>query len=80
MVSDQYRKEFLDIYDNLLFEHPSEYDSYYWLSEDMREHFIKTEKQIPILHRDGGFYLLDPKTDEITPINPSQFQKFGPYQ
>jgi hypothetical protein len=79
-VSDQYRQEFLDIYDNLLFEHPSEYDSYYWLSEDMREHFIKIDQHIPILHRDGGFYLLDPKTDELTPTDPSVFPKFGPYQ
>jgi hypothetical protein len=79
-VSDQYRKEFLDIYDNLLFEHPSEYDSYYWLSEDMREHFIKQQRHIPILHRDGGYYLLNPATDEISPINPMVLPKFGAYK
>lgn len=78
-VSDQYRKEFLDIYDELLFEHPSEYDSYFWLSEDMRDHFIKLQRSIPILHRDGGYYLLDPSTDECTPIEPCEFPKFGPY-
>ena len=78
-VSDQYRKEFLDIYDHLLFEHPSEYDSYYWLSEDMREHFTKTGRSIPILHRDGSYYLLNPETDELTPIDPHEFPKFGPY-
>ena len=79
-VSEEYRKEFLDIYDNLLFEYPKEYDSYYWLSEDMREHFSKAQRSIPILHRDGNFYLLDPNTDELTSADPSTFPKFGPYR
>lgn len=78
-VSPEYRKEFLDIYDELLFEYPKEYDSYYFLSEDMREHFTKIGRQIPILHRDGAYCLLDPQTDEITAVDPTSLPKFGPY-
>ena len=52
-VSTAYRKEFIDLYDHLLYEYPKEYDSYYFLSEDMREAFKKRRRRIPILHRDG---------------------------
>lgn len=78
-VSPEYRKEFLNIYDELLFEYPKEYDSYYFLSEDMRAHFTKIGRQIPILHRDGAYCLLDPQTDEITAVDPTSLPKFGPY-
>ena len=78
-VSDRYRKEFFDLYDHLLFERPSEYDNYFWLSQEMRELFIKKRRSIPILHRDGGCYLLNPKTEELTPVDPCDLPKFGPY-
>ena len=79
-VSQTYRQEFFDIYDELLFEHPKEYDNYYWLSEDMREHFIRIRRRIPILHRDGNTYLLSPKTEKLTLVKPESLPKFGPYR
>ena len=78
-VSERYRKEFFEVYDYLLFERPSEYDNYYWLSQEMRELFIKKRKSIPLLHREGGCYLLNPKTEELTPVDPRDLPKFGPY-
>ena len=79
-VTPAYRQEFIDLYDRLLYEYPKEYDSYYFLSEDMREAFKKRRRRIPILHRDGFDYLLSPATDRHTRVDASQVHKFGPYK
>ena len=78
-VSERYRKEFFEVYDHLLFERPSEYDNYYWLSQEVRELFIQDGRSIPLLHREGGCYLLNPKTEELTPVDARDLPKFGPY-
>lgn len=79
-VSMQYRQEFIDTYDVLLADWPDEYDSFYYLSEDMRAHFLKLGRRIPILHRNGGYYLLSPKSERLVRVNPQQLPRFGPYK
>lgn len=79
-VTEVFRTEFFFIYDKLLSTIPEDYDSYYYLSEDMRSHFIKLKRRIPILHRNGDYYLLSPKNERLTKVSPSQFKKFNPYQ
>lgn len=76
----QYRQEFIDTYDVLLADWPDEYDSFYYLSEDMRAHFLKLGRRIPILHRNGGYYLLSPKSERLVRVNPQQLPRFGPYK
>lgn len=79
-VTLAFRKEFVRTYDTLLSDYPADYDSYYYLSEDMRDHFLQEGRQIPILHRDSGYYLLDPSNDQLKKVLPDQFLSFGPYQ
>ena len=78
-VSTAFRQEFIQTFDALLGDWPDEYDSYYYLSEDMRAHFSKIKRRIPILHRNGGYYLLSPKNDRLYRVEPGQFKRFGPY-
>lgn len=79
-VTPAFRREFFTTYDALLNELPEDYDSYYYLSEDMRLHFMNLKRRIPILHRNGGYYLLSPKTDRLTKVLPDHFRQFGPYK
>jgi len=78
-VTRAFRQEFMRTFDALLGDWPDEYDSYYYLSEDMRTHFAKIKRRIPILHRNGGYYLLSPKNDRLYRVEPGQYKHFGPY-
>ncbi|HNX46329.1 MAG TPA: hypothetical protein PKK90_06410 [Anaerolineaceae bacterium] len=79
-VSQVFRQEFIQTYDALLFDIPQDYDSYYDLSEEMRDAFSKMGRKIPILHRDGNDYLLDPETDALTQVDARDLPRFGPYR
>jgi hypothetical protein len=50
------------------------------LSEEMREHFAGQKRRIPILHRNGGYYLLSPLSERLRRVRPDQFRQFGPYK
>ncbi|HOG77547.1 MAG TPA: hypothetical protein PL025_04700, partial [Anaerolineaceae bacterium] len=79
-VSFDFRAEFIKTYDQLLVDCPEDYDSYYYLSEDMRESFALAHRRIPLLHRNGGFYLLSPRSGRLTRAKPENYQRFGPYR
>lgn len=79
-VTPRFRMEFFRVYDVLLNVWPEDYDSYYYLSEDMRDHFMQIKRRIPILHRNGGYYLLSPKSERMRQVDPACLQQFGPYK
>jgi hypothetical protein len=79
-VTAAYRAEFIRTYDELFALWPDEYESYYVTSEEMRAHFTKQHRRIPILHRNGGFYLLSPGSERLTRADPHKFRQFGVYQ
>lgn len=79
-VTETYRQEFISFYDDLLARWPDEYDSYAGLSDDMREHFQAQKRRIPILHRNGGYYLLSPASERLHRVSPEAFRRFGPYR
>jgi hypothetical protein len=79
-VTQAYRNAFIITYDRLFTHMPEDYESYYFLSEDMRAEFIKRRRRIPILHRNGSAYLLSPKSEQLTLVTPDQFRKFGPFK
>ncbi len=78
-VTETYRREFIQTYDRLFDLWPHEYESYAYLSEDMREHFRKEKRRIPILHRNGGYYLLSPGSERLRRVHPEDLPKFGVY-
>ncbi len=79
-VSPAFRHEFIETYDRLLIDCPEDYDSYYYLSEDMRTEFARRRRRIPILHRNGHNYLLSPKNEKLQKAAAEKFRKFGPYR
>ena len=79
-VTAVYRREFIRFYDDMFSLWPDEFESYAALSEDMREAFSKQRRRIPILHRNGGLYLLSPKTERLTRAEFSDLKRFGPYR
>jgi hypothetical protein len=79
-VTAQYRAEFIAVYDDLFERWPDEYESYVASSEDMRAAFAARRRRIPILHRNGGFYLLSPGSERLARSDPHQWRKFGPYR
>jgi hypothetical protein len=58
---------------------PEEFESYAALSQDMREAFAEKRCRIPILHRNGGLYLLSPASERLERIEFTRLKKFGPY-
>jgi hypothetical protein len=79
-VNAQYRKEFIETYDALFALWQEEFDSYAIHSEEMREAFSAQNRRIPLLHRNGKYYLLSPKSEKLQRIDPEHFPRHGFYK
>lgn len=79
-VTAAYRSEFIQVYDDLFTRIPHEFESYAGASEEMREHFAGLKRRIPLLHRNGSAYLISPKSERLTRVDPHQFPKFRFYK
>ncbi|MBI9047298.1 MAG: hypothetical protein JEZ06_22615 [Anaerolineaceae bacterium] len=79
-VKSKYQQEFIKLYDQIFALWQDEFDSYAIKSEEMRTHFIKLKRRIPILHRNGNFYLLSPGSERIVRTQPEQFKTHGLYR
>ena len=80
MVTNAYRKEFVRFYDELLSAWDEEFDGYANLSDEMRQFFAEQKRRIPILHRNGGYYLLSPGSGRMQRVPTERFRRFGAYQ
>ena len=78
-VTSEYRKEFVATYDKLFSIWLEDMDSYALLSEETRDHYAAKNRRFPLLHRNGKFYLVSPKSEKISRIQPSMLKKFPPY-
>lgn len=79
-VTEEYRREFIQTYDDLFSLWPEEMDGYAGLSETMREYFIQHRRRIPLLHRGGGWYLISPSSEVLRRADPQRLPRFGPYR
>ncbi|WP_075061430.1 hypothetical protein [Ornatilinea apprima] len=64
-VSDTYRQQFVAAFDELFDRWPDELNSYADLSLELCEVFQTRRRRVPILHRNGGFYLLSPASQRL---------------
>lgn len=78
-VTPEYVRQFVTAYDWVLAHIPGERENFRYHAIVMRRVFGRQKRQIPLLHREGGMYLLSPKGGELTPIGPAALPKFGPY-
>jgi hypothetical protein len=79
-VLDAYRQEFIRFYDHLFEFWPEEFNSYLARSEELRQRYIAARRRIPLLHRNGGYYLLSPASDRMQRVPPGRLPRFGPYR
>jgi len=79
-VSAAYRAQFVETHDRLFAFSQEAFESYYNHSERLREHFSALHRRAPILHRNGGCYLLSPGSERLTKIAPEEMAQFGPYK
>lgn len=75
-VTPAYRRQFVQIYDILLSIWNDEYISYANLSEDMRLVFASRRRRIPLLHRNGGYYLISPTSERLQRVSPERLPRF----
>jgi hypothetical protein len=80
LVSTPYQKEFISLYDDLFSFIPGDFESYAIHSEEMRTSFAEQKRRIPILHRNGNYYLLSPLSERLRRIQPELLSRFGVYQ
>jgi hypothetical protein len=78
-VTDEYRHQFIQTFDRLFALFQDEFDSYALRAEQMRAYFVAHKRRIPILHRDGGFYLLSPGSERLRRVDSARLPHFGPY-
>jgi hypothetical protein len=76
-VTDLYRREFVQAYDQLFGLWEEEFDAYAHRSEELRLHFIHEKRQFPLLHRNGKYYLVHPGSERLEQVKPSAFLKSG---
>ena len=79
-VTDDYRQEFVQRYDELFSIWVDEIKNYALRSEQMRTHFMTQNRSIPILHRDGGTYLLRPINERLRRVEADRLPKYGVYR
>jgi hypothetical protein len=79
-VSARYREEFIRVYDYVFALFQDEFESYAARSEEMCLYFIERKRRIPILHRNGGVYLLSPASGRMIRVEAGKLPKFGPYR
>jgi hypothetical protein len=79
-VTADFVRECLAAYEAIFAVDQLEYDTNLRLSADMRRVFARSERIIPIIGRDGGYYAVEPRTHRLRAATPAEFPKFGPYQ
>ncbi len=78
-VAPEYVRQFVEAYDWILAHVPGERGNFRHHAVIMRRVFGRWHRRIPLLHRDGGVYLVTPRDGSLTPVDPRDLPKFGVY-
>jgi hypothetical protein len=79
-VTETYRREFIGTFDEIFNLWPDEFESYAAMSEEAREYFGGRRRRIPLLHRNGGVYLISPGSERLTATSFDKLRLFSTYQ
>ena len=79
LVSAVYRRGFVAVYDEIFAQWQEDFDSYAVYSEQARGYFAESKRRLPLLHRNGGFYLVSPGSERMQRVSPQRLRRFGPY-
>jgi hypothetical protein len=79
-VTQKYREEFIHTYDKLFALFQDEFDHYAYHSERMRAHFVKQKRRLPLLHRNGAYYLVSAGSERLQRTSVNGLPQFGFYK
>jgi hypothetical protein len=80
IVRHEYKIQFIETYEKLLAFMPGERDNFQYHSAEMRRTFQSRRRTIPMLHRDGYTYKINPATEKMGRVAPASLPKYGPYK
>ena len=79
-VTDEYRAEFIAAFDDLLATFDEVFENYEVHSQRLRAHYGSRKMRFPVLHRNGGNYLVSPVSERTQKVESRKFPKFGFYK
>ena len=79
-VTPKYRDEFVRTYDKLFALFQEEFEHYAYHSEIMRAEFVERKRRFVLLHRNGGSYLVSPKSERMERVEQDRLPRFGVYK
>ena len=80
VVEKDFVREFVATYEKLFEHFPDERATYRDYSASMRRVFSRWKRKISMIHRDGGYYNVTPKTGALHKTAPTNFPKHDPYK
>ena len=80
IVTPDFVRECLAAFETIFAEDPLEFDTNRDQSADMRRLFTRRNRVIPLVGRDGGYFVVEPRTHRIRPATPDEFPRHGPYK
>ncbi|GAB4578425.1 MAG: hypothetical protein Fur0022_11600 [Anaerolineales bacterium] len=80
VVRPEFRDQFIQTYENLFAQMPTEREAFQYHSEETRRVAQERRRTIPLLHRDGHAYKISPATEKMHRLEPDRFPKHGPYK
>jgi len=78
-VTPEYVREFVAAYDWIFRQIPDELEGFRYHAIIMRRIFGRQKRKIPLLHRDGGAFAIQPKDGTLESIDLAELPKHGPY-
>ena len=79
-VTDQYREQFIAVYNDIFLAYPSEKDSFRYQTKIHRQIFTKRRTRIPLFHVDGKDYLVTPQNGQLNVASFSKLPLHGAYK
>ena len=80
IVTRDFVRECLAAYEAIFAEDKLEYETNRDQSAAMRRVFTRWNRNIPLIGRDGGYFVVEPRTHRIRPAQPDEFPRHGPYR
>ena len=80
IVTPEFRQEFVTSYERLFELKPGERDTFRGFSDECRTVYATAQREVPLLHRSGADYLVEPISEALESVDLTQLPKFGPYE
>jgi hypothetical protein len=75
-VSQEYRRQFVQTYDEIFALWQEDFESYAASSEALRAYSLARRRRFPLLHRNGGYYLVSPGSERMQRVPPEELPKY----